>query len=100
MRAAVLLQRVGTLHLEGTVGGTTSRLRPADLQVNWTQGSVADLLRFLRGDDMGARGDFSLELAAHAAGQQWNLAGSGQARRLHRWDLPLRSDNPSFNFSA
>jgi hypothetical protein len=100
MRAAVLLQRVGTLHLEGTVGGTTSRLRPADLQVSWSQGSVADLLRFLRGDDMGARGDFSLEFAAHAAGPSWNLAGQGQARRLHRWDLPLRSDNPSFNFTA
>jgi hypothetical protein len=100
MRAAVLLQRVGTLHLEGTVGGTTSRLRPADLQVNWSQGSVADLLRFLRGDDLGARGDFSLELAAHAAGPLWNLAGQGQARRLHRWDLPPRSDNPSVNFTA
>jgi hypothetical protein len=82
------------------VGGTTSRLRPADLQVNWSLGSVADLLRFLRGDDMGARGDFSLELAAHAAGQQWNLAGRGQARHLHRWDLPLRIDNPGINFTA
>jgi hypothetical protein len=100
MRAAVILQRVGTLHLEGTVGGTTSRLRPADLQANWSDGSVADLLRFLRGDDMGARGDFSLELAAHAAGQQWNLSGKGQARRLHRWDLPLRADNPGFNLTA
>lgn len=100
MRAAVLLQRVGTLHLEGTVGGTTSRLRPADLQVSWQEGSVADLLRFWRGDDMGARGDFSLALAAHASGEQWNLTGQGQARRLHRWDLPLRSDNPSVNMTA
>ncbi len=100
MRAAVLLQQVGTVHLDGTVGGTTVRLRPADLRLSWQDGSVADLLRLMRGDDMGTRGDFSLSLEARADGLEWRLIGQAQCRRLHRWDLPMRADDPTFNVTA
>src|SRR2546427_8785724 len=35
MRAAVVLQRSGTLRVRGTIGGTSARLRPADLRLSW-----------------------------------------------------------------
>jgi hypothetical protein len=100
MRAATLLQSVGTVHLQGTVGGTTARLRPADLHVVWQYGSLADLLRLTRGEDMGIRGNFSVAVSAFTEGPQWNLRGQAQFRRLHRWDLPLRAADPGCNLAA
>jgi hypothetical protein len=100
MRAATLLQSVGTVRFQGTVGGTTARLRPADLHVAWQDGSLADLLRLTRGDDMGMRGNFSLAFSARAERSQWELATQAQFRRLHRWDLPLRADDPGCNLTA
>jgi len=102
MRAAVIVQDAGTLHLQGLVGGTTFRLRPADLQLAWQDASLSDVLRLLRGYDYGLRGRSAALLVAHSNGPQWSFQADTQFRRLHRWDLPVRLDDPLFNldFSA
>ena len=64
MRAAVVLQRSGTLRLRGTVGGTSARLQPASLSLSWDSASLADAARLARGTDYGLRGLLDAELAA------------------------------------
>ncbi|MFY9691357.1 MAG: AsmA-like C-terminal region-containing protein [Candidatus Acidiferrales bacterium] len=102
-RAAVLLQQVGTIHVSGHVGGTSSRLRPAALDLSWTDASISDVLRLARGDDYGIRGTLALALNASTAQDPdgaWTLRGRAQLGGLHRWDLASRSDNPSINLIA
>ena len=55
-RSGVALQSAGTLRVRGDVAGTSSRLQPASFTVHWTDASLADLLRLLRGQDYGVRG--------------------------------------------
>ncbi len=97
MRAAVLLQQAGTLHVDGELGGTSSRLRPADLHFAWSDAALADALRLGTGTDHGIRGAFSAVLDAHTQGALWKLQGRAELRRLHRWDLSMRADNPALN---
>ena len=99
-RAAVVLQQAGTLHVQGEVGGTSSRLRPANVQVTWQDGAVADALRLASAYDHGVRGTFSAALSAHTVGAVWNLSGRAEVRRIHRWDLAMRADNPALNFEV
>jgi uncharacterized protein involved in outer membrane biogenesis len=99
-RAAVILQQAGTLHLSGRVGGTSSRLRPAALDFAWTEGSLSDALRLVRATDYGVRGNFAVMLKASTEAQDWNLEGRAEIREVHRWNLPLRPDNPSLNLIA
>lgn len=94
-RAAVALQQAGEFRLSGVVGGTSSRLRPASLELDWDAASVSDVLRLLHGYDYGIRGLFSLQLRAQTHGYDWNFSSSSQLRHLHRWDLPLRSEDPA-----
>jgi AsmA-like C-terminal region len=99
-RAAVDLQDAGTLRLRGVVGGTTFRLRPAALEFSWQDASLPDLLRLARGRDYGLRGACSLLLTARSEGPEWSLTAAAQLRGLHRWDLPLRADNPALNLHS
>jgi AsmA-like protein len=99
-RAAVVLQQAGTLHVEGQLGGTSSRLRPADLTMRWQNAAVADALRLVGGYDHGIRGSLSMTLDAHTLGPAWSLGGRAEIRRLHRWDLPMRGDNPALNLQV
>jgi hypothetical protein len=99
-RAAVVVQQAGTVRLQGTVGGTSSRLRPADLELTWQDASLSDLLRLARNNDSGVRGLFSGSLRAHTGGPLWDFVARVEFRRLHRWDLPFRPDNPAANVSA
>lgn len=98
-RAAVVVQQAGVLSLTGLVGGTSSRLRPASFELDWADASLSDVLRLLRGNDYGVRGVFSLQLTAATSGDDWNFSSRAQFRRLHRWDLPLRPDDPAANLS-
>ncbi len=102
MRAAVVVQEAGTIRVRGHVGGTSSRLRPVDLELNWADASLSDILRLARDQDYGIRGRLSLLLQAHSDGPDWNFTAATQFRRLHRWDLPLQPGDPAFNlnFSA
>ena len=99
-RSAVVLQQAGNLHVEGQLGGTSSRLRPADLTMRWQNAAVADALRLIGGYDHGVRGQLSMTLDAHTLGPTWTLGGRAEIRRLHRWDLPMRSDNPALNLEV
>ena len=102
-RAAVVVQQAGTLRVSGEVGGTSSRLRPAAFNVNWTDASLSDVLRLARGDDFGVRGALALSIDARtddASGDGWITNQRVELRQLHRWDLAQRPDNPSFNLIA
>jgi hypothetical protein len=99
-RAGVGLQQAGELSLSGVMGGTSSRLRPASLQLDWDAASLSDVLRLFRGYDYGMRGLFSLQLKAQTHGYDWNFSSAAQFRRLHRWDLALRPDDPVANLNV
>jgi hypothetical protein len=101
-RAAVPLQQVGTIRVSGHVGGTSSRLRPAALDLSWSDASLSDVLRLASDDDHGIRGTLALELNAKTEEPDgtWALRGAAQLGGLHRWDLASRSDNPSLSLLA
>src|SRR5271154_775372 len=99
-RAAVLLQQAGTIRVSGHVGGTSSRLRPAVLDLAWDDASLSDLLHLAHGYDFGVRGDLGLLVHAETEGSNWVLQGRAELRRLHRWDFAARPDNPALNVNA
>ena len=99
-RAAVLLQQAGTIRVSGHVGGTSSRLRPAVLDLAWDDASLSDLLHLAHGYDFGVRGDLGLVVHAETQGNNWALQGRAELRRLHRWDFAVRPDNPAVNVNA
>ena len=101
-RAAALVQQAGTVHVSGRVGGTSSRLRPATLDLSWTDASISDVLRLVRGNDYGVRGALTLSLSARTHDQDagWTARGRAEFRQVHRWDLVSRPDNPSVNLIA
>ncbi|MGH9717787.1 MAG: hypothetical protein ACRD4R_13825 [Candidatus Acidiferrales bacterium] len=103
-RAAVLTQRPGVIRVNGHIGGTSSRLRPAALEISWKDASIADFFRLLHGDDYGIRGKLAVSISAHTEPQEpvngWVLQGKAELSGLHRWDLAARPDNPSLNIVA
>ena len=99
-RAALALQTPGTLYLSGSLGGTSSRLRPASFDLAWGDASVPDVLRLFRGDDFGVRGKFAIVAHAETQGDAWNLQARSQLRELHRWDLPLHADNSGLDLNT
>jgi len=100
LRAAAIVQQPGTIHLVGDVGGTSSRLRPATLQLAWTGATVPDALRLLEGRDYGVRGLLSISVVARTEGDSWAMEASAALAQLHRWNLPLRADNPSASITV
>jgi AsmA-like C-terminal region/AsmA family len=99
-RAAVIVQQAGTVYLSGRLGGTSSRLRPAVLDLAWGNASLSDVLRLARGYDFGIRGEFAIVAHANTEGDDWHLQTHTELRQLHRWDLALRPDNPAINLNA
>ena len=99
-RAAEIIQQAGTIHVAGHVGGTSSRLLPAALDLSWADASISDVLRLAQSYDHGIRGTMALQLNAQTQGESWILQGQAELRQLHRWDLPIRSDNPGLNLIA
>ena len=102
-RSGVQLQSTGTIEVRGEVAGTSVRLRPAKLQVRWSEASLADLVRLVRGEDEGIRGLFDLEANAESGTQlakpdsppgEWQFSLTARASRIHRWDLTERADSP------
>src|SRR6202044_4222428 len=67
-RAAVVLQQAGTIYVSGRVGGTSSRLRPAVLDLAWGNASLSDVLRLFRGYDFGVRGNVAAGVHAETQG--------------------------------
>ena len=99
-RAALVLQTPGMIYLSGSLGGTSSRLRPASLDLAWGGASISDVLRLFRGYDFGVRGNLAAVVHAETEGDAWNVQARSQLREFHRWDLPLRSDNPGLDVNA
>ena len=97
MRAATVVQQPGTLHLTGHVGGTSSRLRPASLALEWRDASLTDVLRLARSYDYGVHGTLALAVSAETQGEDWQFDGRAELRQIHRWDLAIRPDNPALN---
>jgi len=99
-RAAVIVQQAGVLHVSGQMGGTSSRLRPAELNASWSDASVSDVLRLARSSDYGVRGLLAVIVNARTqdrADGGWTIQSRAEFRQLHRWDLPLRPDDPAVN---
>ena len=97
-RAAVAVQQAGELRLTGVVGGTSSRLRPANLRLNWNDASISDVLRLARGTDYGIRGLLAFQLTARTEGPGWQYSSRAELSEMHRWDLAPRGDDPTANF--
>lgn len=100
-RAAAIVQQAGTIRVAGFVGGTSSRLRPADLNISWRGSDVSDMLRLAFGNDYGVRGTMAVFMNARsvlgAPDGRWTIHGRAEFEQVHRWDLPLRPNNPTFN---
>ncbi len=107
-RSGVALQSTGTLLVRGDVAGTSARLQPAEVRVQWGKVSLADLFRLLRGQDYGVRGVFALDGTAQSGASDriagtdthagdWTFSVQARASQIHRWDLTERSDNPAAN---
>jgi hypothetical protein len=102
-RAAVIVQQAGVLHVSGQMGGTSSRMRPAELNASWNDASMSDVLRLARSSDYGVRGILTLMMNARTSDVEedgWSVQTRAELRQLHRWDLALRPDNPSVNVIA
>lgn len=101
-RAAVALQHAGVIQVAGEIGGTSSRLRPAAIDIRWIDASLPDVLRLARDNDFGVRGTLSVSVNAttQTEADGWTLRSRAQLQQIHRWDLALRPDNPSLNVTA
>lgn len=105
-RSGVSLQSAGTIKVQGDVAGTSARLQPAQIAAHWSDASLADAFRLLRGQDYGIRGTFALDVmvksgtAAGDAPGDWKFLVQGNARQIHRWDLTERPDNPRLNVNV
>jgi hypothetical protein len=106
-RSGTPLQNAGTIFVRGDIAGTSTRLQPAELFIHWGDASLADLLRLVRGQDYGLRGDVIVDAVARSGGMQspgplaasgeWGFHIEARAREIHRWDLSERPDNPAVN---
>ena len=113
-RSGTLLQAAGKLVVRGDLAGTSARLQPAEIRVHWGEVSLADLLRLARGQDYGLRGGVTVDAVARSGGfpagtgagaagvastvaGEWGFRIEARARRIHRWDLTERRDNPAAN---
>src|SRR3989454_1681408 len=102
-RSGISLQSAGTIRVRGDLAGTSTRLQPADIELHWSDASLADLFRLFRGQDYGVRRLFALDAAAKNGTAKedqtgdWTISVQGRAAQIHRWDLTERSDNPRVN---
>ncbi len=105
-RSGVSLQSAGTIKVFGDVAGTSARLQPAEVTLNWSEASLADVLRLFRGQDYGVRGLFALDATAKSGINKadgpgdWTFSVQGRAGRMHRWDLTERTDNPRLDVNV
>ena len=104
-RSGVSLQSAGMLRVRGDLAGTSTRLQPAEINLQWSQASLADVFRLFRGQDYGVRGLFALDATAKSGNAKddqpgdWTFSVQGRATQIHRWDLTERQDNPRVNLS-
>jgi hypothetical protein len=109
LRATVHLQDTGIIRVSGFIAGTSARLHPAELDVTWSEASLADVLRLALGRDPGVRGNFQMELKAQTApvaegappsAPMWGFSLSANVAGPHRWDISARQSDPSLSVRA
>ena len=113
LRAGVELQDIGMLHLRGNIGGTSARLQPAELNLTWSDASLADAMRLLRQSDYGMRGQLSVDLTARVAASSaapdnspqpgaahWMISGVARLQGVHGWRLPGRVTDAAANLAV
>ena len=102
-RSGVSLQSTGTIRVRGDLAGTSTRLQPAEISLQWSEASLADVFRLLHGQDYGVRGAFALDATAKSGNTKddqpgdWTFSVQARAAQIHRWDLTERTDNPRLN---
>ena len=113
VRPGVAQPQSGMLRLRGLVGGTSSRLQPADLDLSIWGASIEDALRLVRGQDYGMRGALSADLHANIEPPSpeavpnpavpspavWSVTGVVRLADIHRWDITSKPGEPSVNVS-
>ena len=113
MRPGAALPQSGIVRIRGVVGGTSSRLQPADLNISLWDATIEDALRLVRGGDFGIRGalsaDFHASIEPNAPGgasgasavapAEWNISGVVRLAGIHRWNFPDESGEPSANLN-
>jgi hypothetical protein len=105
-RSGVSLQSAGTIKVRGDVAGTSARLRPAQITLQWSEASLADIFRLFRGQDYGVRGVFAMDATAKSGEAKedqpgdWAFSVQARSARIHRWDLTERPDNPGLNVNV
>lgn len=109
LRATVHLQDTGLIRVTGFISGTSARLQPAELDVTWSDASLADVARLAMGSDPGVRGTLQMELKAKtepvAGGAQpgaakWAFMLGANVIAPHGWNIPERVDSPSLSIRA
>ncbi len=109
LRATVHLQDTGIIRVVGYIAGTSARLHPAELDVTWSDASLADVLRLAMGRDPGVRGTFQMELTARTApavegappsAPMWGFSLGARIAGPHRWDIPAKASDPSLSIRA
>jgi hypothetical protein len=99
-RSGVSLQSAGAIKVQGDVAGTSARLRPAQITLQWRKASLADVFRLFRGQDYGVRGVFAMDATAKSGDAKedqpgdWAFSVQADSALIHRWDLTERPDNP------
>ena len=125
MRAPIPLQNAGTLRLQGTVAGTSARLRPATFALTWqdlhwrmrcASRMEPTMACEERSPHKSPRPSPTRPWSLHAAlatprlqrahlyregarnaGSQWNLQGTLRLSGVHRWDLGESPLDPAIN---
>ena len=96
-RGFAALQLAEAAMLAGEVGGTSARLRQANLDLRWEHDSLSDVLRLVFGYDYGFRGHQDLDLRASSTGEKWRFELDARATELHAWDMAAQAVNPGVN---
>jgi AsmA family len=105
-RSGVSLQSAGTIKVLGDLAGTSTRLQPAEITLHWSEASLADVFRLVRGQDYGLRGVFALDASAKSGMAKddepgdWKFSVAARTAQMHRWDLTERQDNPRLNVNV
>ncbi len=109
LRATVYLQETGMIHVSGYIAGTSARLHPAELDVTWSDASLADVMRLAFGSDPGVRGAFNMELTARTtpeaasaalAAPIWEFTLGANVTGPHRWDISAQQSDPPLSIRA
>ncbi len=107
MRAGIVLQEagkfgvVGVLEKQGLPGAADRGA--SKFRARWTDASISDVLRLMKGTDYGIRGRLQGEATVTVPqttpeeSSEWAISGKVLLTGMHRWNLPPRLTDPGLN---